>query len=478
MVNAQKITSNTGWYLIALVAQKLFSFVYFTFLARHLGPTYYGQYQLAINFAMMLSVIADFGLSAVLIREIAKKQIDEQKLFSQIFSLKIILTGLTLIIGLLTNQLLYAHNPVNPLIYLTVFILAIDSFTLLFYGFIRGQQNLFFESIGTILFQIIILALGLTVMSYSKAIYPFVVVMLIASLFNFFYSATLLWRKYKLKLSWSFDKDLNKKIFHITWPFALSALFAKVYAYIDSLILEGVKGSTQLGFYSVAYKVTFAFQFIPLAFVAALYPAFAHYWQNDKEQLDQTLVKAMHYLSFIAWPLSLGLFSIAPIFVSVLYTKNYLGSVLPLQILILSLPFLFVNFALSYFLNATDRQKKNTINLGLTMLFNIILNVILIPLWSAVGASLASSLSTVFLFSLNLYAVSRVAKLQLNNWWPIFKTILAAVLMALAVYFLGSFLSLFVNIFVAIVLYLLLMILFKNLSKAEWQYLRQALKRN
>lgn len=478
MVNAQKITSNTSWYLLALVVQKLLSFVYFTLLARHLAPMYYGQYQLAINFAMMLSVLADFGLSAVLIRETAKKQIPEQKLFAQIFSWKIILAVLTIAVAFLANEIFYRSNAVHPLIYLTTLIVVIDGFTLLFYGFIRGQQNLFFESIGTIIFQLIILSLGLTTMSYTRSVYPFIAVIMVASLFNFFYSAALLWRKYHLKLRWSFDRELNKTIFHITWPFALSAVFAKVYAYIDGLLLEAAQGATQLGYYSVAYKVTFAFQFIPLAFVAALYPAFAHYWQNDKERLERTLVKALHYLAYIAWPLAFGIFSVAPVFIATLYTKHYLESIVPLQILILSLPFLFMNFALSYFLNATDRQKKNTANLGLTMLLNIILNIVLISLLSANGASLASSLSTVFLFSLNLYAVTRVAKIRAKDWWPIAKTIVAAAIMAAVVYVLDSFSPWFVNIFIGIVVYFCLMVLFKNLSRAEWQFLRQALRRN
>jgi len=92
MVTAQKITSNTSWYLLALVLQKVLSFVYFTILARYLGPATYGQYQLSLNFAIMLSVVSDLGLSVVLIREVAKQQFEEKKLFQQIFSLKIILS--------------------------------------------------------------------------------------------------------------------------------------------------------------------------------------------------------------------------------------------------------------------------------------------------------------------------------------------------------------------------------------------------
>lgn len=478
MNNGQKITANTSWYLIALTVQKLFSFGYFIILARFLEPVNYGQYQLSINFALMLSVIADLGLSSVLIRETARQIVDQHKLFRQVFSLKIILSFVTALIIVLGNLLLYSANPVQPLIYFTALIVIVDSFTLLFYGFIRGQQNLRYESIGTIIFQLIILATGLTVMQFSKNALHFIWVILFASLFNFFYSWILLAKKYHLKLTWYFEKALAKNIFTIAWPFALSAMFAKIYAYIDGLILEYLHGSASLGIYSVAYKITFAFQFIPLAFVAALYPAFANYWQNDKAQLEKTLLRAINYLAYISLPIAAGIASLTPLIINSLYTANYAPAILPLQILVVSLPFLFINFALSYFLNATDRQKTNTWNLGLVMLINIILNFIFIPRWAAWGASLASSMSTVILFILNLSAVYKVTVIAWKNWIPLFRAIVAAALMAGLLLYLANILAIWLNIIIGALLYIFLLIIFKNLQLEDYRYLKAALKRS
>ncbi len=478
MTNGQKITSNTSWYLLALIFQKILSFAYFTILARFLGPNDYGQYQLALNFALMLSVVADLGLSAVLIRETARKQIDQKQLFRQIFSLKLLLSILSLAAIIIGDLLLYANNPVRPLIFLTAFIVIIDSFTLLFYGFLRGQQNLYYESIGTIAFQVIILTLGLILMQFNRDPFFFIIVVLVASSFNFLYSLILINKKYQVKLGWCFDKKLVRSIFFIAWPFALSALFAKIYAYIDGLILEQMQGASQMGLYSVAYKITFAFQFIPLAFVAALYPAFSHYWQNDKSQLEKTLLKAINYLGYIALPISAGIICLAPNIISTLYTSNYNGSSVPLQILIASLPFLFINFALSYFLNATDRQRTNTFNLGLVMILNVVLNILFIPKWSTLGASLASTISTISLFCLNLFAVYKVTQIKLGDWWPMLRAIMASLLMALVVIFLAKIFNIWLCIALGFLVYFGFLILFKNLEKEDYFYIRRALKKN
>jgi O-antigen/teichoic acid export membrane protein len=150
----------------------------------------------------------------------------------------------------------------------------------------------------------------------------------------------------------------------------------------------------------------------------------------------------------------------------------------PLQILIASLPFLFINFALSYFLNATDRQRTNTFNLGLVMILNVVLNVLLIPQWSTLGASLASTISTISLFCLNLSAVYKVTQIKLGNWWPMFKALLASLLMALVVIILAKIFNIWLCIAIGFLVYFGFLILFKNLEKEDYFYIRRALKKN
>lgn len=475
MVTAQKITSNTTWYLLALVLQKLMSFVYFTLLARHLGAEFLGQYYFAISFATMFSVAMDFGLSTVLIREVAKKQFEVEKLFQQIFSLKIILSLITALVIIALDLLLFSSDAVRPLIYLTSLIVLIDSFTLFFYAYIRGQQNLRYESFGTILFQAIIMVLGLVAMRLYISVWPFIIVTLIASIINFIWSAFFVLKKYQVKLNWLYDKVLVQKVIIITWPFALSAIFAKVYAYVDSFILKILSTNSQLGFYSVAYKVTFAWQFIPLAFVAALYPAFSHYYQHDKQNLEQILRRAIFYLAYIALPIAGGIAILAEVLIHQFYTKHFSISILPLQILIISLPFLFINFALSYFLNATDRQTTNTRNLGLTMILNVVLNLILIPKLAAVGAALASSISTIFLCMIDLWAVKKVLINNLKIWWPLTKALVAAILMVIFLILFKDNFPLFLTAILAALIYFALLLLFGNLSRADWQFVKESM---
>lgn len=471
MVTAQKITANTSSFMAALVLQKLLSFVYFTLLARTLGVGATGQYFFAVSFATMFSVLMDLGLTPVLIREVAKDEENGLKWFHQIFSLKLFTIFLTAIILLVVDSAIYWHDAVRNLVYLTTAIVAIDSFTLLFYGYIRGRQSLRYEAWGTIIFQLVVMVMGLSLMRVTDSVLILLSVLFTASLFNLLFSLFILKKKFKLKFKIYYNREFIKKIAAITLPFALAAIFAKVYAYMDTFLLKMFMGDEPVGFYSIAYKVTFSLQFIPLAFVAALYPAFSRYFKDDYERLKQTFVRAFNYLSFIALPITFGIIALAPEIVHKLYTEQFTYSILPLQVLIASIPFLFVNFSLSSFLNASNRQLINTRNLGIVMVVNVLLNLFFIPRLGIWGASLASSVSTLLLFGLNLTAVLRVVKVKFSLFFPLLISLLSSALMYVAILYIKTLTVWYLSIIIGAIIYLILMMLLRAIKKQDLIYI-------
>lgn len=475
MFSDKKITSNTSFYMMALIVQKVLSFVYFTFLARSLGAEGIGQYFFAISFATMFSVLTDLGLSALLIREVAKEKEESIKWFAQIFTIKLILALITVLILVTLDLVLFYSDAVRNLIFLTSFMIVVDSFTLFFYAFIRGRQNLKFESWGTIIFQIIVMVFGLTLLRFTDNVFLLLLVMLLASLFNMFYSAIILNKKFGLKLKLYFSKALVKEIMIIVLPFALAAIFAKIYAYMDTFLLKIFLGDEEVGFYSVAYKITFALQFIPLAFVATLYPAFSNYFKNDIEKLKRTFAKAFNYLAFIALPLSFGIIAIANELVHKLYSSDF-DSVWPLKILIASIPFLFINFSLASFLNASERQKINTQNLGIVMGLNIILNLIFIPKFGVWGASLSSSLATLLLFILNMREIMKVIHMPIRFFRPLLGSLFSAGIMYLVVIYTKDLVGWLWSILVGGLVYLLLMLITKTLKKQDLIFIKNSFR--
>ncbi|MCX6785582.1 MAG: flippase [Candidatus Komeilibacteria bacterium] len=474
-----KIARNTSYFTSALVIQKLISFIYFSYIAVKIGANSLGSYTFALYFTTIFAVLIDIGLSNVLVREVAKFREKSQQYLSAVMSVKVPLAILVYAAAALTINFLNNPTLVKQLVYLSGVIMVLDSFTLTFYAFLRGHQNLKFESIGTIIFQLIVFISGIIIVNLTHDLRVLILAILLASFFNFSYSAILLKVKLGLKFLAKVDKSIVKALLLFTIPFALAAIFTRVYGYIDTVLLNQLIGASAVGYYSIPYKITFSFQFIPMALVASLYPAFSSYFVQSKELLEKTFAKAMVFLGIIAVPISLGVIALARPLMIRIYTSQYEPSILPLQILIVTLVFLFLNFPLGSLLNACNRQTRNTVHIGIVMVVNIILNFLLIPRFSYIGAAIASSLSTLLMFGLQLYVVKQIIPVNFKYLAARFGAIFIS---SLAMYFILIWLLAFLNFIVLVpigaVIYLAALYLLKGFNKEDLTMIKQSFKRS
>ncbi len=467
MTKVANIAKNTSYLTTALILQKVVSFTYFTLLARNLGPENLGKYYLAISFATIFAIFMDFGMANVLTREAAKDHDKANKLLGNILAIKIPLILLTSLAAVLIINILNYDILVRQLVYISLLCVTLDSFTATFFSTMRAFHNLLFESIAAVTFQLIVLAFGLTALYSGLDLRWIMGALVMASTFNFLYSGATLKIKWKLKLRPYFDKKLAKLIIGITVPFGLFAVFQRVYMYLDSVLLSVMAGDKYVGLYQVAFKIIFALQFLPMAFTASLYPAMSTYWAKNKEQLATSFERAMNYLIIISLPITFGVIALADKII-LIFKEEYLEGVLALQIIIGALVFIFVNFAIGSLLNACDRQKIQTTNMGIVLLFSIVLNLILIPRWQATGASITVLLTNALMFFLGIYWAPKIIKYRHIVVLKTFiKAIISAGIMGLAVLYLKSFLNIFVVVLISAIIYFVILFLLNGFKKED-----------
>jgi len=473
--NEERISKNTSYFTLALIIQKIISFVYFSYVAVQIGASNLGNYTFALFFTTIFSVLIDIGLSNVLVREVAKFKDKSQQYLTAAMALKIPLAIITY--GTVFILINFLNNPalVKQLVYLAGIVMVLDSFTLTFYAFLRGHQNLKYESIGTIIFQVIVSLVGIIAVNLTNDLRILILAILSASLFNFVYSSFLIRKKLQLKFFQPLNKTLAKSLLVFTIPFALAAIFTRVYGYIDTVLLNQMINETAVGFYSIPYKITFSLQFIPMAFVASLYPAFSSYFIGNKEMLKKTFEKSMVYLSILSAPVCLGVIALAKPLMLRIYTVEYEPSIVPLQILIISLIFLFLNFPLGSLLNACNRQTRNTIHIGIVMVVNIVLNLWLIPKYSYIGAAIASSISTFLMFVMQMYVARQIIQISYKYLvWKFLKIIAAGLVMYLAIAYMNSFVNFIILIPVGGAVYFTVLYSLKGFSKEDYWLIKRS----
>lgn len=461
------IAKNTSYLTTALAFQKVISFTYFTLLARNLGPENLGKYYFAISFTTVFAIFIDLGLINVLMREVSKRKQEAQQIVGSAIAIKLPLALATLGAAVLTINILDYPPVTTYLVYLSCICMVLDSFTTTFFAVIRGFHNLFFESISSVLFQIIVMVLGLTAIYNGMNLLWVMGALVTASVFNFSFSSSVLWRKMGIVIKPVYDKTLIRSLAKLTIPFGLFALFQRFYMHFDSVLLSLLAGDKYVGYYQIAFKIVFALQFLPLAFVASLYPAMSYYWINNREQLSISFERAISYLMIISIPISAGVAVLADEII-LLFKSGFGGAILPVQIIILALMFVFINFPIGSLLNACDRQKYNTLNMGIVVATSLVLNLILIPQFQAVGASITVLVTNFLMTVLGVYWVERTIVYNRKKILSTFaKSFIAAFVMAVLVGYGKAYLSIFALVPLGGIFYFVLLFLLGGYTKQD-----------
>jgi O-antigen/teichoic acid export membrane protein len=277
----------------------------------------------------------------------------------------------------------------------------------------------------------------------------------------------------------------------------INNLLSTVFFRIDGLILRGFAGDMALGWYSAAYRFVDGLNLIPSSLTLALFPVLARLAVSARAEhgvtsedvsrdpeaegaprgsaLLRATKLALKVLLTLALPISVGTMLLADPIVRLVAGVSYLPhAAVALQILIWLVPFSFVNGLLQYVLISVNQQRFVTVAFVIAVAFNVSVNLILVPLWSYLGAAVVTVLSEVVLLGPFWYAVQRhVGSLRLLPlaWRPA----VAAAAMAPGIWLLRD--SPVLAIMQGLVMYPLVLLAVGGLDATDRRLIRNALHR-
>ncbi|HNW19852.1 MAG TPA: flippase [bacterium] len=427
------IARNTSYFTLALILQKIISLTYFTLYARVLGPADLGKYYTAISLTNIFLIFIDVGLSNVLTKEVAKDNSKANAWIGSTIAIKLPLALLTSLVLIGLVNILNFPELTRQLVYLSIVCMVLDSFTLTFFACSRAFHNLKFESLSSIIFQLIVLVGSIVILHHGGGVRWLMLSLIAASLYNFIYSLLILWRYWRVKPwpVWHWPKI--KKVWLLAAPFAGYAIAQRAYTYLDSVMLAKIAGDVAVGIYQVPFKIINALQFLPMAFVASLYPALSLYWHNNRSQLSITFTRAIQYSAIISLPIAIGGWVIADKLV-LIFSDGYTEAIWPLRLGLAALPFIFIGYPIGSLLNACDRQKRNTYNMLIVLIVSIVANLFLIPRYGVIGASLTVMLTSILMVVLGIGQIKSILGQSPQLFSGLLRIVVAASLMGLAVW--------------------------------------------
>ncbi len=464
---------STVYMTAASIGQKIVSFIYFAIIARILGPEDTGKYFFALSFTTIFVVFIDLGLTNVMVREGAKTREKMSLFLSSVLFLKLFLGVATYFIMAVALYLFGYGVDIQTLVYISGITMLFDSLQLSLYGTLRALGNIQYEALGIVLGQALTLVLGTLFLYFNFPLYFLMIAFLVPSFLNTVFALYILRRRFKISFKPTYSKEILSYLVPIAIPFALAMIFGRVFSYSDSVMLSKIAGHEAVGWYSVPYKIAYAFQFIPFALIAGLYPRMSEYFAHDHKRLGEVFNQALRYLLVVSVPLSFGIVILSSDIIHTFFGSKYLFSIVPLQILMYGVVASFVNVLLGALLNATSRQKIQTTLIGIVMLLNVVLNFLFIPRFGVSGAAIAGTIGNIVLLIFSWIVIRKIITVEYKKvGLLVLKLLISTGGMSFVVWYTTGQFHVLLRALIGGIVFAALFALFKGLSSQDILYFR------
>jgi O-antigen/teichoic acid export membrane protein len=386
--DAKGVVSNSGAQLLSFAFRAVAGLGVVVLLARSGGPAVLGIVQFALTLSSLLPFY--YGVPALLAREVARSP-EQARRWVEAGTLLALLFGLTFTVVLPATSWAVGASPD------TVWAIAVAALGMTFDGLARVQFAAFWahermdlEARVTGLQEAAYLAGTVAVLAGGGG--PLAVLAVFTG--SRALGAAAAWwgvgrRLGGLPLPRAERGVLRETIRRCT-PFAISDTLTLTYMRIDSVLLGVWKGPAAVGLYQAATNLVLYFNVLARSVNRALYPRMGRAWPAHRGEFGRLRDLSLRVIALIGVPIAVASLLLAPRTIDFLYGPAFAPAVLTYQLLALVIPVRMLGHTLSLSLAATDRQTPRTVAVSVAAVANLLLNLVLIPRWSYLGAAVAT----------------------------------------------------------------------------------------
>ena len=402
--NLHSIIHNTGWLLADKALRLGMGLFVGAWVARYLGPSQFGELAYVMAFVAFFQTISLLGLDGIAIRDIAREKNASPAILGTVLWLRLT-TGFICWFAAVAGMAMFRPGDTHTLI-LTAIISgslifqAADTIDLWFQSQTQSKLTVFSKTISYII------ASGLKVwLIVVKAPLILFAVVSLAELALSAIALMVAYRQFPAPFRWAWDVAWAKKLLRESWPYILSSLAIIVYMRIDQIMLREMIGVRELGVFSAALPLSSTWYFIPMMISQSIGPTIARKKISDPFGYEKSITQLFSLMWWTMLPLTVGIALFSQPIVALLYGPDYKASATVLAIHI------FANIPVALGVSQgiwIINQGRNTLSLSKTVIgaiSNVLLNLLLIPKYGALGAAsatvcsqmIAAVLSNIFL---------------------------------------------------------------------------------
>jgi len=402
-------------------------YVFELLIARNLGPALFGIFFLGFSIFKVLERISTVGLHNGVLRYVSifKSVGDKARIKGTILlSLKIVTAFGLLIFIVMTifspkiSINIFNKSDLSSILPLFAAVVIFSVITEIFiYSTLAFQTTkykvlvrMIFEPAARILLVIIAFLMG---WKFLGAVFAFGI-SLIAGMGLAFLCLSRLFPAFNQKSLKPIYE--TKDILNFSWPLFFVGFFNIALVQINTLLLGYFREAPEVGIYGAAFRTAFLIP-ISLESVNAIFaPIISElYSKKEIQKLENLFKVATKWIFTISFPLFLYLVFYAESILRIWGKEYAIGSICLVILCVGQLINCSVG-SVGYIITMIGRSKINLANIAAILLFNIIMNIILIPKYGIIGAAISVTASLVLINIIRLMEVFIILKIHPYRW--------------------------------------------------------------
>lgn len=414
MTMQKKLLSGLFWVLLANLLVKPFWLLGIEVGVQNaVGNEAYGFYYAIFSFSYIFNILLDLGLTNFNTRNIAQHPQLIGKHLSGILGIKILLLGLYVVVTFTVGLLMGYGSAEFRLLALLTLCQFLNSLILYLRSNFEGLLLFRWDSLFSVLDRLLMIVIcGCLLWSPLRErfnIYWFVYAQLAAYVMTASLALVVIGRKAGLRrLRW--DRRFFLVILRKSAPFALLVLLMAAYGHVDSIVLRAMASDEQAGIFAGAFRLLDALTMVAYLVSVPLLPVFSRLCREGSE--------VSPYLRLVFWPMMLfavgaavACAALAEPLMSLLYHGRAAQYVPVFRVIIFGIIPIGLTYIFGTLLTASGYMRQLNTFAAVSLVLNIVVNMLLIPHLGAVGSAWASLATQSFMAVAQLLLSVRIFKL-------------------------------------------------------------------
>lgn len=461
------IAKNFGLNIFINVSRVIFPLITAPYVSRILGPEGIGIFGFSNTYVSYFVLIALLGIPMYGIREVAKVKeniINLSESTSQLFTISVISTSVVTLIYIASIFLIPKLAEKSIIFFVAGTTLYLCPFQIDWYY--QGNEKFDFITIRTLIVRCIsLICIFLFVRVKNDLIYYVLINasgIVVANIWSFLYL------KKELPQLHLTIRNLSHHMRPMMYLF-ISSIATSIYIILDTIMLGFMTDYSQVGFYTNASSISRTLVIIVTSLSAVAIPRIASYYKEGRiYEINMLLEKSFSVIAYLSIPISIGLICISPVLATSFFGESFSGSIVPLMIMsgiVISIG--FNNLYGIQILVSIGLEKCLLCAVSIGAIINLIVNLLIIPRYGAIGASVSSVLAETFILIFTIYFVNKRTNIKMGNTkYDILKPLMGSLLFIPVCYILRIYFDgwtyLLITIPVAGSIYCLSQIIFKQ----------------